>query len=84
MQATYLRKMIEEEDEFISVKDEVKLENKIKVVDHIDLNPAHKVKPAEQTANTQSPVTAPGSPSGRRRAAGSRKGRNSGYRTGSC
>ena len=49
----------EEEDEFISVKDEVKLENKIKVVDHIDLNPAHKVKPAEQTANTQSPVTAP-------------------------
>ena len=49
----------EEEDEFISVKDEVKLENKIKVVDHIDLNPAHKVKPAEQTANTPSPVTAP-------------------------
>ena len=49
----------EEEDEFISVKDEVKLENKIKVVDHIDLNPAHKVKPAEQTTNTPSPVTAP-------------------------
>ena len=49
----------EEEDEFISVKDEVKLENKIKVVDHIDLNPAHKVKPAEQTANTPPPVTAP-------------------------
>lgn len=49
----------EEEEEFISVKDEVKLENKIKVVDHIDLNPAHKVKPAEQTASTHTPVTAP-------------------------
>lgn len=42
----------EEEDEFISVKDEVKLENKIKVVDHIDLNPSHKVKPAEQPIPT--------------------------------
>lgn len=38
----------EDEDEFISVKDEVKLENKIKVVDHIDLNPVNKPKPAEQ------------------------------------
>ncbi len=33
---------INEEDEFISIKDEVKLENKIKVVDRIDLNPAQK------------------------------------------
>lgn len=37
----------EDEEEFISVKDEVKLESKIKVVDHIDLNPVHKAKPAE-------------------------------------
>ena len=33
-----------EEDEFISVKDEVKLENKIKIVDHIDLNADHKAQ----------------------------------------
>lgn len=31
-----------EEEGFISVKDEVKLENKIKIVDHIDLNSDHK------------------------------------------
>lgn len=37
----------EDDQEFISVKDEVKLENKIKVVDHIDLDaPA---KPAKET-----------------------------------
>ncbi len=35
-----------EEEQFISVKDEVKLENKIKVVDHIDLTP-HKEQPSE-------------------------------------
>lgn len=29
----------EEEEEFISIKDEVRFENKIKIVDHIDLNP---------------------------------------------
>lgn len=34
--------------EFISIKDEIKLENKIKVVDHIDLNKLHKPKPAEK------------------------------------
>lgn len=34
--------------EFISIKDEIKLENKIKVVDHIDLNKLHKTKPAEK------------------------------------
>ncbi len=33
---------INEEEQFISIKDEVKLENKIKVVDHIDLNPVQK------------------------------------------
>ena len=35
-------KEINEEEQFISIKDEVKLENKIKVVDRIDLNPAQK------------------------------------------
>ena len=34
----------DDEVEFISVKDEVKLENKIKVVDHIDLNTPAKVQ----------------------------------------
>lgn len=52
----------EDEDEFISVKDEVKLENKIKVVDHIDLNPPHKVKSAEQTASIPAPVAVPDVP----------------------
>lgn len=32
----------EEEEEFISIKDEVRFENKIKIVDHIDLNPEKK------------------------------------------
>jgi len=36
-----------EEEQFISVKDEVKLENKIKVVAHIDLS--HKEQPSEPT-----------------------------------
>ena len=36
----------EENDEFISVKDEVKLENKIKIVDHIDLTPKQQSTPA--------------------------------------
>ena len=49
----------EDEDEFISVKDEVKLENKIKVVDHIDLNPPHKAKSVEQTPKVQAPVEVP-------------------------
>lgn len=49
----------EDEDEFISVKDEVKLENKIKVVDHIDLNPSHKAKPAEQPVSTETAPPAP-------------------------
>ncbi len=35
-------KEINEEEQFISIKDEVNLENKIKVVDHIDLNPVQK------------------------------------------
>lgn len=34
--------------EFISIKDEIKLENKIKVVDHIDLNKLNKPKPEEK------------------------------------
>lgn len=34
----------DDEEEFISVKDEVKLENKIKVIDHIDLNTPAKVQ----------------------------------------
>ncbi|WP_018337512.1 MULTISPECIES: translation initiation factor IF-2 [Butyricimonas] len=34
--------------EFISVKDEIKLESKIKVVDHIDLNKLNKPKPEEK------------------------------------
>ena len=33
---------------FISVKDEIKLENRIKVVDHIDLNKPRKPKPEEK------------------------------------
>ncbi len=36
------------EEEFISVKDEIRLENKIKVVDRIDLDTHAKAKPAEQ------------------------------------
>lgn len=36
-----------EEDEFISVKDEVKFEHKLKVVDHIDLNQVNKPKQQE-------------------------------------
>ena len=35
----------EEEEEFISIKDEVRFENKIKIVDHIDLNPEKKTQP---------------------------------------
>ncbi len=37
-----------EEDEFISVKDEVKLENKIKIIDRIDLNPEKKTPTSVQ------------------------------------
>lgn len=45
------------ESEFISVKDEVKFENKIKIVDHIDLNPEHK--PAQQAATSAEKITSP-------------------------
>lgn len=52
-----------EEDEFISIKDEVKLENKIKVVAHIDLNPSTKapkepesVKPEEKPEPEEKPI----------------------------
>ena len=37
-----------EEDEFISVKDEVKLEHKIKIIDRIDLNPEKKTPTSVQ------------------------------------
>lgn len=43
----------QEEDEFISVKDEVKFENKIKIVDRIDLNPERKAPQAEIKPETQ-------------------------------
>ncbi|WP_251622651.1 translation initiation factor IF-2 [Odoribacter lunatus] len=47
---------INEEEQFISVKDEIKLENKIKVVDHIDLNPAPKTAKQEpQTETVETP-----------------------------
>ena len=36
------------DQDFISVKDEIKLENRIKVVDHIDLNKPRKPKPEEK------------------------------------
>ena len=38
----------EENDEFISVKDEVKFENKIKIVDHIDLTPKQQPTPTPE------------------------------------
>lgn len=51
------------EDDFISIKDEVKLENKIKIVDHIDLNAEHKspvtevaVAPEKEEAITEAEV----------------------------
>ena len=45
----------EEEEEFISIKDEVRFENKIKIVDHIDLNPEKKTQPepVEQRLNNR-------------------------------
>lgn len=46
----------EEEEQFISIKDEVKLENKIKVVDHIDLNPAPKPVIKEEESEEEIPV----------------------------
>ena len=39
-------------DEFISVKDEVKLESKIKIIDRIDLNPERKAAPQEEKAES--------------------------------
>lgn len=56
---------INEEEQFISIKDEVKLESKIKVVDRIDLNPARKVAkekesekkaPVKETVEEKAPV----------------------------
>ena len=38
----------EHAQEFISIKDEIKLENKSKVVDHIDLNRLHKQQKPEE------------------------------------
>ena len=38
-------------EEFISIKDEVKLENKIKIIDHIDLNP-ERPKVQQETPKT--------------------------------
>ena len=35
-----------EQEEFISIKDEIKLENKIKIVDHINLNTGAKTSPS--------------------------------------
>ena len=47
-------------DEFISVKDEVKLESKIKIIDRIDLNPERKAAPQEEKAeNVKQEATAP-------------------------
>lgn len=48
-------KEINEEELFISIKDEVKLENKIKVVDHIDLNPVQK--PVKEEIKETTPDT---------------------------
>lgn len=48
----------EEEDEFISVKDEVKLQNKIKIVDHIDLNADRKPQHEEKPEAEEKPVEA--------------------------
>lgn len=47
---------INDEEQFISIKDEVKLENKIKVVDHIDLNPAPKPVKEEMKAEKETPA----------------------------
>ncbi len=48
------------EDEFISVKDEVKLESKIKIIDRIDLNPERKAAPQEEKAESvKQEATAP-------------------------
>lgn len=47
-------------DEFISVKDEVKLESKIKIIDRIDLNPEHKAASQEEKAESvKQEATAP-------------------------
>ncbi len=47
-------------DEFISVKDEVKLESKIKIIDRIDLNPERKAAPQEEKAESvKQEATAP-------------------------
>lgn len=48
-----ITKKSEEEEGFISVKDEVKLENKIKVIDRIDLNASAKSQPETVTAKEE-------------------------------
>lgn len=50
-------KEISEEEQFISIKDEVKLESKIKVVDHIELNPAQK--PVKEEAKEKTAAEMP-------------------------
>lgn len=46
---------VNEDDQFISIKDEVKLENKIKVIDHIDLNPVQKAPKEEPRTEEKAP-----------------------------
>ena len=45
----------EEGEEFISIKDEVRFENKIKIFDHIDLNPEKKTQPEPVEAKVEQP-----------------------------
>ena len=47
------------EKEFISVKDEVKLTNNIKIVDHIDLDAEHKPTPVTIPVEVEKPQPAP-------------------------
>ena len=47
------------EKEFISVKDEVKLTNNIKIVDHIDLDAEHKPAPVTIPVEVEKPQPAP-------------------------
>ena len=49
-----------EQEEFISIKDEIKLENKIKIVDHINLNTGAKTSPSTEISpkkEKENPVT---------------------------
>lgn len=47
------------EKEFISIKDEVKLANNIKIVAHIDLDAEHKTAPAATPVEVEKPQSAP-------------------------